>query len=171
MPLRKASEIKLTDEEKAVLERYLRRRKTGRSMAQRAEIILRAASGENNCEIARAVQATRQTVRVWRERFVKRRLDGLDDEPRPGAPRKIGDECIEAIIVKTLEEKPANATHWSTRDMARAAGISASSVHRVWRAFSLQPHHVETFKLSKDAPFIEKVQVIVGFIMTRPIRR
>jgi transposase len=168
MPLRKASEIKLTDEEKAVLERYLRRRKTGRSMAQRAEIILRAASGENNCEIARAVQATRQTVRVWRERFVKRRLDGLDDEPRPGAPRKIGDERIEAIIVKTLEEKPANATHWSTRDMARAAGISASSVHRVWRAFSLQPHRVETFKLSTDPQFIEKVRDIVGLYLDPP---
>ena len=103
MKARKASEIRLSSEEKATLERYVRRRKTGRSMAQRAEIVLRAAAGENNCEIARAVQATRQTVRVWRERFAKRRLHGLDDEPRCGAPRKIGDDRIEAIITKTLE--------------------------------------------------------------------
>ena len=148
MKARQACEIKLSPEEKEVLERYVRRRKTGRSLAQRAEIILRAAAGENNCEIARAVGATRQTVRVWRERFSKRRLDGLDDEPRCGAPRKIGDDRIEAIITKTLEEKPVNATHWSTRDMAKATGISASSIHRVWRAFSLQPHRVDTFKLS-----------------------
>jgi transposase len=168
MKARKASEIRLSSEEKATLERYVRRRKTGRSMAQRAEIVLRAAAGENNCEIARAVQATRQTVRVWRERFAKRRLHGLDDEPRCGAPRKIGDDRIEAIITKTLEEKPANATHWSTRDMARAAGISASSVHRVWRAFSLQPHRVETFKLSADPQFIEKVRDIVGLYLDPP---
>jgi transposase len=109
MKARKASEIKLSSEERATLERYVRRRKTGRSMAQRAEIILRAAAGENNCEIARAVQATRQTVRVWRERFSERRLHGLDDEPRCGAPRKIGDDRIEAIITKTLEQKPANS--------------------------------------------------------------
>lgn len=168
MKARKASEIKLSSEERETLERYVRRRKTGRSMAQRAEIILRAAAGENNCEIARAVQVTRQTVRVWRERFSKRRLHGLDDEPRCGAPRKIGDDRIEAIITKTLEEKPANSTHWSTRDMARAAGISASSVHRVWRAFSLQPHRVDTFKLSADPQFIEKVRDIVGLYLDPP---
>ncbi len=168
MRARKASEIKLSFEERETLERYVRRRKTGRSMAQRAEIILRAAAGENNCEIARAVQVTRQTVRVWRERFSKQRLHGLDDEPRCGAPRKIGDDRIEAIITKTLEEKPANSTHWSTRDMARAAGISASSVHRVWRAFSLQPHRVDTFKLSADPQFIEKVRDIVGLYLDPP---
>jgi len=116
----------------------------------------------------KAVQVTRQTVRVWRERFSKRRLDGLDDEPRCGTPRKIGDDRIEAIITKTLEEKPANSTHWSTRDMARAAGISASSVHRVWRAFSLQPHRVDTFKLSTDPQFIEKVRDIVGLYLNPP---
>jgi transposase len=168
MKVRKASQIELSSEERETLERYVRRRKTGRSLAQRAKIILHAASGENNCEIARAVGVTRQTVRVWRERFSKQRLDGLDDEPRCGAPRKIGDDRIEAILTKTLEEKPANSTHWSTRDMARAAGLSASSVHRIWRAFSLQPHRVDTFKLSTDPQFIEKVRDIVGLYLDPP---
>ena len=111
---------------------------------------------------------TRQTVRAWRERFARARLDGLSDEPRCGAPRKIGDDQIEAIIVKTLEQKPANATHWSTRDMARASGVSTSSVHRIWRAFSLQPHRVETFKLSTDPQFVEKVRDIVGLYLDPP---
>ena len=132
---RKASRIKLTADERAVLDRGVRRRKIARADAQRAEIILRAAEGLNNCEIADAVGVTRQTVRTWRERFAKHRLDGLDDEPRCGAPRKIGDDRIEAIVTKTLETKPADATHWSTRGMAKASGVSASSIHRIWQAF------------------------------------
>lgn len=110
-----------------MLERRLRRRKIARAEAQRAEIVLRAAAGENNCKIANAVGVTRQTVRTWRERFARRRLDGLDDQPRCGAPRKIGYDRIEAIITKTLEERPANATHWSTRGIAMASGVSTSS--------------------------------------------
>jgi transposase len=153
-----ASEIILTDEERGVLERLGRRRKVSRGEAQRAEIVLRAADGMNNCEIADAVGVTRQTVRTWRERFAIDRLDGLDDEPRCGAPRKIGDDRIEAIVVKTLEAKPADATHWSTRGMAKASGVSVSTVHRIWKAFSLQPHRAETFKLSTDPQFIEKVR-------------
>ena len=116
--------IELSDEERDALERQARRRKISRAEAQRAQIVLLAADGANNCEIARSVGVTRQTARAWRERFARARLDGLSDEPRCGAPRKIGDDQIEAIIVKTLEQKPANATHWSTRDMARASGVS-----------------------------------------------
>jgi transposase len=163
-----ASEIELTHEERDVLERLARRRKVSRGQAQRAEIVLRAADGMNNCEIADAVGVTRQTVRIWRDRFAGRRLDGLDDEPRSGAPRKIGDDRIEAIVVKTLETKPADATHWSTRGMAKASGVSTSSVHRIWRAFSLQPHRTETFKLSTDPQFVEKVRDIVGLYMSPP---
>jgi transposase len=168
MARRMASRVTLTADERAVLERRLRRRKIARAEAQRAEIVLRAADGANNCEIAEAVGVTRQTVRTWRERFAKHRLEGLDDEPRCGAPRTIDDDRIEAIIVKTLEEKPINATHWSTRGMAKASGVSTSSVHRIWRAFSLQPHRTETFKLSNDPQFVEKVRDIVGLYLNPP---
>jgi transposase len=168
MASRVAIPITLTVDERAVLEGRLRRRKVARAEAQRADIVLRAARGENNCEIADAVGVTRQTVRTWRERFAKHRLDGLDDEPRCGAPRKIGDDRIEAIITKTLEEKPVNATHWSTRGMAKASGVSTSSVQRIWRAFSLQPHRSETFKLSTDPQFVEKVRDIVGLYLDPP---
>jgi len=108
------------------------------------------------------------TVRLWRERFAKHRLDGLDDEPRCGAPRKIGDDRIEEIITLTLETKPADATHWSTRGMAKASGVSTSTVQRIWRAFSLQPHRAETFKLSTDPQFVEKVRDIVGLYLDPP---
>jgi transposase len=158
----KASVVRLSVDERAYLDRLVRRRKVARGDAQRAEIVLLAADGLNNCAIAAKVGVTRQTVRTWRERFAKHRLDGLCDEPRCGAPRKIGDDQIEAIVVKTLEEKPKGATHWSTRDMANASGVSASSVQRIWRAFSLQPHRTETFKLSTDPQFVEKVRDIVG---------
>jgi transposase len=165
---RKASPIKLGEDERDVLRRLVRRRKVARADAQRAEIILLAADGLNNCEIASAVGVTRQTVRTWRGRFVKHRLDGLDDEPRCGAPRKIGDDRIEDIVTKTLETKPKDATHWSTRGMAQASGVSASTVHRIWRAFSLQPHRTETFKLSTDPQFVEKVRDIVGLYLDPP---
>ena len=168
MAAHKRSKIQLSADERDALERRIRRRKIGRAEAQRAEIVLRASDGENNCEIATAVGVTRQTVRTWRERFARHRLDGLDDEPRCGAPRKIGDDRIEAIVTKTLEERPANATHWSTRGMAKATGVSTSSVHRIWRAFSLQPHRTETFKLSTDPQFVEKVRDIVGLYLDPP---
>jgi transposase len=168
MGAKNAVAIKLCEEERETLERRARRRKISRAEAQRAEIVLLAAEGANNCEIARRVGVTRQTARAWRDRFARERLQGLSDEPRCGAPRKIGDDRIEAIIVKTLEEKPTNATHWSTRDMARASGVSTSSVHRIWRAFSLQPHRTETFKLSTDPQFVEKVRDIVGLYLDPP---
>lgn len=163
-----AIEITLSEVERSTLERRVRRRKVSRGEAVRAEIVLRAADGLNNCEIAGAVGVTRQTVRTWRERFAEHRLDGLDDEPRCGAPRKIGDDRIEAIVVKTLEEKPTASTHWSTRGMAKASGVSTSTVQRIWRAFSLQPHRSETFKLSTDPQFVEKVRDIVGLYLSPP---
>ena len=153
-----------------MLDRRVRRRKIARADAQRAEIILRAADGLNNCEIAGVVGVTRQTVRTWRDRFAKHRLNGIDDEPRCGAPRKISDDRIEEIVTKTLETKPADATHWSTRGMAKMAGVSASSVHRIWQAFCLQPHRTETFKLSRDPLFVDKVRDIVGLYLDPPDR-
>lgn len=168
MAKRMARRIEISADEREALERLVRRRKVARGDAQRAEIVLRAADGQNNCEIAEAVGVTRQTVRTWRDRFAQRGMNGLSDEPRCGAPRKIGDDRIEAIIVKTLEEKPSDATHWSTRGMAKASGVSTSSVHRIWRAYSLQPHRSETFKLSADPQFVEKVRDIVGLYLDPP---
>jgi transposase len=136
----------------------------------RAEIVLLAADGLNNCAIADEVGVSRMTVMTWRRRFAARRLDGLDDEPRCGAPRKIGDEKITEVVTKTLEAMPADATHWSTRSMAQACGLSRSTVNRIWRAFALQPHRTETFKLSKDPLFIEKVRDIVGLYLHPPDR-
>jgi transposase len=164
----RASEIVLSDDERSNLERLVRRRKVSRGEAQRAAIVLNAADGLNNCEIATRVGVTRQTVRLWRERFAEHRFDGLCDEPRCGAPRKIGDDRIEEIVVKTLETKPDDATHWSRRSMAKAAGVSPTSVHRIWAAFSLQPHRTETFKLSSDPQFVEKVRDIVGLYLSPP---
>jgi transposase len=168
MAVRKPSVITLSTEEREVLGRRVRRRTIARADAQRAEIVLRAADGLSNSEIARALGVTRPTVRTWRERFAEHRLAGLSDEPRCGAPRQIDDDRIEEIVVRTLETKPTDATHWSTRDMARASGVSASSVHRIWRAFSLQPHRSETFKLSTDPQFVEKVRDIVGLYLDPP---
>ena len=116
----------------------------------RAAIVLLAADGATNLAIAEQLGVTRVTVATWRKRFAAKRLDGLADEPRPGAPRKIGDEKIAEVVTTTLETIPAAATHWSTRSMAKASGLSISTVHRIWRAFSLQPHRSETFKLSAD---------------------
>jgi transposase len=166
--VKQASTIVLDDEDRAYLERLAGRRKVAQGDAQRAAIVLAAADGLNNCEIATKVGVTRQTVRTWRQRFARHGLDGLSDEPRCGAPRKIGDDKIEAIVVKTLEEKPKGATHWSIRDMAKATGVSASTVHRIWRAFALQPHRSETFKLSSDPQFVEKVRDIVGLYIDPP---
>ena len=136
----------------------------------RAEIVLLAADGLNNCAIAEEIGVSRMTVMTWRKRFASRRLDGLDDEPRCGAPRKIGDEKIADVVTKTLETMPSDATHWSTRSMAKASGLSVSTVHRIWNAFSLAPHRSETFKLSTDPQFVEKVRDIVGLYLDPPER-
>ena len=129
---------------------------------------LACAEGGSNTEIAQRLGIDRNTVGKWRRRFLERRLDGLWDEPRPGAPRTVTDDDVERVIVKTLEETPANATHWSTRSMAAATGMSQSAVSRIWRAFALKPHRVESFKLSPDPQFIEKVRDIVGLYVNPP---
>jgi transposase len=114
------------------------------------------------------LRVAKGTVGKWRRRFVEQRMDGLHDEPRSGAPRSIEDDRIEAVIVRTLESAPENATHWSSRGMAQASGISTSSVQRIWRAFGLQPHRIETFKLSTDPDFVAKVRDIVGLYVAPP---
>ena len=131
-------------------------------MALRCRIVLACADGTPNYQVAERLGVNQATVRKWRTRFVARRLEGLADDPRPGAPRTIGDDDVERVIVKTLEETPANATHWSTRSLARATGMSQSAVSRIWRAFGLKPHLTESFKLSPDPQFIEKVRDVVG---------
>ena len=132
--------------------------------------MLLAADGLTNVAIAERLATTRLTVATWRKRFAAKRLDGLADEPRPGAPRKLGDDKIAEVVTATLETMPADATRWSTRSMAEASGVSASTVHRIWRAFSLQPHRSETFKLSADPQFVEKVRDIVGLYLEPPER-
>lgn len=165
-----AVRIELSDEERIELQTRIRRRKIARGDAMRAELILLAADGMSNLGIAEKLRITRVTVATWRTRFAAKRLDGLLDEPRPGAPRKIGDDKIAEVVTTTLEKLPAAATHWSTRSMARASGLAPSTVHRIWRAFSLQPHRSETFKLSTDPLFIEKVRDIVGLYLNPPDR-
>jgi transposase len=166
----KAVSIALTEAERGELEMRSRRRKIGRADAMRAAIVLSAAEGLSNVAIAERVGVTRLTVALWRRRFAEARLEGLSDEPRSGAPRQIDDDRITDLVTTTLESVPQDATHWSTRSMARASGMSASTVHRIWRAFSLQPHRSETFKLSTDPLFVEKVRDIVGLYLDPPDR-
>ncbi|AJT61858.2 hypothetical protein T261_08783 [Streptomyces lydicus] len=158
----------VTDAQRAVLEGWVRRRTTAQALAQRARIVLECADGHSIMEVSRRLGITADTVRTWRRRFLERGLDGLSDEPRPGVPRKITDADIERVIVKTLEEKPKNATHWSTRSMAAATGMSQSAVSRIWRAFALAPHRTQTFKLSTDPLFIDKVRDVVGLYLDPP---
>lgn len=149
---------------------WTRRRKTSQALALRARIVLACAEGHTNQQVAELVRVTGQTVGKWRARFIVRRLDGLLDEPRPGTPRRLSDRKIEAVITKTLESTPADATHWSLRSMAKSVGISRASVNRIWRAFALQPHRSETFKLSTDPLFVQKVRDIVGLYLDPPTK-
>jgi transposase len=160
----------LANDERKTLERWSGRRKTAQALAFRARLILASAEGKKNRDIAAAFGVTRPTVGKWRARFITGRLDGLLDEPRPGAPRQITDADVERVITQTLESTPKDATHWSTRSMAQASGLTQSAVSRIWRAFALQPHRTETFKLSKDPLFIEKVRDIVGLYLNPPDR-
>lgn len=164
-----AVKIVLSAEELGELETLVRRRKSSHGAATRARIVLLAAEGLNNSTIAKKLDVSRLTVGTWRRRFAKKRRDGLDDEPRPGAPRKIGDDKITEVVTKT-QTMPQDATHWSRRSMARSSGVSVTSVHRIWGAFGLQPHRVETFKLSTDPMFVEKVRDIVGLYLDPPDR-
>lgn len=168
MPVPTAPPVVLTDVERETLERWARRHSSAQALALRCRIVLACAEGGSNTEIAGRLGVTRATVAKWRTRFVERRLDGLHDEPRPGGPRTITDDDVERIIVKTLEETPRDATHWSTRSMAQATGMSQSAVSRIWRAFALKPHLVDDFKLSPDPQFIDKVRDVVGLYLNPP---
>ena len=158
----------VSDEQREVLERWSRRPKSPHGIAQRARIVLLAADGLANNAVAERVGVNQATVVKWRKRFLERGVDGLIDEPRPGAPRKISDADVEEVIVRTLEDKPTDATHWSTRDLAKQVGMSASSVGRIWRAFGLKPWQTDTFKLSEDPQFIDKVRDVVGIYLNPP---
>jgi transposase len=162
--------ITLTAAERRELEALARRHKTGQGLARRARIVLAAADGLENRTIVEKLGVAANTVGKWRRRFAERRLDGLYDEPRPGAPRRIGDDEVAAVICRTLEETPPDATHWSLRTMASAVGHAPSTIHRIWRAFGLQPHRTETFKLSSDPLFVDKVRDIVGLYLAPPER-
>jgi transposase len=170
MPSPTAVPIPLTDEERELLEAWTRRRTTAAALSLRARIVLAAADGESNTEIAARFGVHRNTVSLWRRRFLEFRLDGLLDEPRPGQPRKITDAQVEEVITKTLEDAPKNATHWSTRSMAAEIGLSQTAVSRIWRAFGLQPHRQETWKLSKDPLFVDKVRDVAGLYLNPPER-
>lgn len=160
----------LTKGERETLERWVRRPKTAQALAQRARIVLACARGKTNTVVASEISTTKATVGKWRRRFLERRQDGLLDEPRPGSPRKITDDQVEAVVTLTLETTPMDATHWSTRSMAQRSGLGKTSINRIWRAFGLQPHRSETFKLSADPLFIEKVRDIVGLYLNPPDR-
>src|ERR1700737_3779301 len=160
--------LSLTDDERETLKQWARRPKTAQALAQRAQIILNCASGKSNTEVATRLRVSKQTVGKGRTRFIHKRLDGLLDEPRPGTPRRLSDAEVERVLTMTLESTPKNATHWSTPSLAAACGLSNASVHRVWRAFALAPHRSETFKLSQDPLFIEKVRDIVGLYLNPP---
>ena len=147
----------LSDEERETLERWARRPKSAQALALRCRIVLACADGATNKAVAADLGVNQATVSKWRRRFVVHRLDGLSDAPRPGAPRSITDADVERVIVKTLEETPTDATHWSTRSMADEAGMSQSAISRIWRAFGLKPHLIDDFKLSPDPQFIDKV--------------
>ncbi len=162
--------LHLTEEEQDTLEDYVRRPKTAQHLAMRARIVLRCADGFTNTAVAEALGISKPTVGKWRSRFLVRRLDGLLDAPRPGAPRKVSAAQVERVVALTLESTPKGATHWSIRTMGERAGVSRSTVNRIWRAFGLQPHRAETFKLSTDPLFIEKVRDIVGLYLNPPER-
>jgi transposase len=162
--------ITLSQQERATLVRYARRSTCAQRTAVRAKIVLGCAEGRDNCTVAKDLGVTEQTVCKWRKRFLHHRLDGLLDEPRCGAPRRVSDDRIEEVVVATLESSPKGQTHWSTRSMARKSGLSHMTIARIWRAFSLQPHRSETFKLSPDPQFVEKVRDIVGLYMDPPER-
>jgi transposase len=170
MPPNVAVGIELSEHERARLEAWTRRRTSAQALAQRSRIVLLAAEGLKNTEIAERLEINRAMAAKWRSRFAEHRLDGLTDEPRPGRPRTISDEQVDAVITKTLESTPKDATHWSTRSMARELGLTQTAVSRIWRAFGLQPHRQDTFKLSKDPLFVEKVHDVVGLYLNPPER-
>ena len=165
---RRAVALELSEAERTELSALASRRRTAQALAARARIVLACGEGEQNKVVAARLGVDAATVAKWRRRFAEQRLNGLRDEPRSGAPRTVEDERIEAVIVRTLESQPPDATHWSSRGMARASGLSVSTVQRIWRAFGLQPHRLETFKLSTDPDFVAKVRDVVGLYVSPP---
>lgn len=165
---RPTPKLELTEEERSELLRLARMRSGKAGVSRRARIILKCATGLTDIDVAEELDTTRITVGKWRRRFLDRRLDGLFDEPRTGAPRKVDDDVVELVIHTTLNKTPRKATHWSTRLLEKETGVSSSSIHRIWRAFGLQPHRSETFSLSTDPQFIEKVRDVVGLYMNPP---
>lgn len=165
---RPAVEVTITVAERDALERYARGRTVSRALSLRARMILRCVAGAPHIEIARELGVTDETVGKWRRRFLAHRIEGLTDAPKPNVDRKLADERVEEVVRLTLETKPAGATHWSTRKLAKQAGVSQSSVSRIWRAFHLKPHRRKTFTLSTDEFFVEKVRDIVGLYLNPP---
>ena len=165
---RPLAKLELTVEENNRLVEWARRRTTAQALALRARIVLGCAQGATNSQVAQRLRVTLQTVGKWRQRFIEQRLDGLVDAPRPGQPRKISDAKVEEVLAMTLERRPQEATHWSTRLMAQATGLNQTAIVRIWQAFGLQPHRTETFKLSTDPLFIDKVRDIVGLYLSPP---
>ncbi|KVF03455.1 IS630 family transposase, partial [Burkholderia vietnamiensis] len=167
---RPKADLVLSEAEREQLTALTMRRKTAQALTLRARIVLTCADGIDNKTVAAKLRVTQQTVSKWRGRYVMHRLDGLLDAPRPGAPRSIDDARVDAVIAKTLESIPKGATHWSTRTMAREMSLSQTEVSRIWRAFGLQPHRQETFKLSSDPLFVDKVRDIVGLYLDPPLK-
>jgi transposase len=170
MPSFPVVSVELTEAEREQLESWSRRLTTAQALAQRSKIVLLVAEGLRTGEVAQRLGVHRNTVAKWRRRFEAERLDGLVDEPRPGRPRTVTDSHVDEVITKTLESAPKDATHWSTRSMAAEVGLTQSAVHRIWRAFGLQPHRAETFKLSRDPQFVAKVRDVVGLYLNPPER-
>src|SRR6266699_3570975 len=161
---RPKAELTLSDNERATLGRWARRAKSSQALALRANIILTCAQGHDNKETAAVLRCHESTVGKWRKRFIDMRLDGLADEPRPGRQPTITDEQVEKVVVDTLETTPKDATHWSRASMAKRSGLSRSTIGRIWKAFHLKPHVADTFKLSSDPLFVEKVYDVVGLV-------
>jgi len=169
MPSPELEPLVLSEQERQVLEGWARQRKTSEALALRSRIVLACVGGASVTAVAADMKVSRDTVRKWRGRFVAARQEGLGDEPRPGAPRKITDEQVELVIIKTLEERgPGEDTHWSARSMAAATGMSQSAISRVWRTFGLKPNLTETWKLSADPQFTGKVSDVVGLYLAPP---
>src|SRR4051794_22844314 len=160
--------LTVTEEERERLQSLAHRGRSQPLLARRARVVLACAEGLDNKAVAKKIRCSLGMVGKWRARYLKTRLEGLYDEPRPGAPRKVGDEEVERVVVRTLESTPRGETHWSTRGMAKAAGLSRMTISRIWHAFGLQPHRTDSFKLSPDPQLIEKVRDIVGLYMNPP---